>query len=354
MNTRKGLNPVRSPLVIAIVIPIVIASCDDTVGFEPLTGVETAVVVNSIDLSITVFPIDSPQVARGIGLAAAGSPVSGAARGNVAVVPLGFFPAAAVVDLLTDDVRTIPLPANSGATGVAFLNDSIAYVANPNINSVSVVNVSSATAGAEISVGTFPQAVAAVGDRVFVMNGELDVNFQPARPGRISVIEAGSNTVIDTIVLSGFNPSAAALGPGGLLYVVNSGSFGQGDGSLSVVNPEALAEAAHHPGFGEFPGDIAFDDAGYAYVSSFAYGIAVWDAVGDSFISPPSDPLVVDGHTTSSGVGIDSDERLYTLIPGDCIAPSVAIRLDAQRTLDREIDVGVCPIAVTFTHLEEQ
>ena len=56
----------------------------------------------------------------------------------------------------------------------------------------------------------------------------------------------------------------------------------------------------------------------------------------------------------SSGVGVDSDGRLYTLIPGDCIAPSVAIRLDATFNLDRAIDVGVCPIAVTFTRVEDQ
>jgi hypothetical protein len=121
-----------------------------------------------------------------------------------------------------------------------------------------------------------------------------------------------------------------------------------------VVDPATLEEVEHYAGFGEFPGDITFDDAGHAYISSFAYGIAVWDAVGDSFINPPDDPLVADGHTISSGVGVDSDGRLYTLIPGDCIAPSVAVRLDATLVFDREIEVGVCPIDVTFTRVEEQ
>jgi DNA-binding beta-propeller fold protein YncE len=348
------MNPVRRILAIAIAIPAAIAACDETTGVEPLTGVETAVVLNSIDLSITVFPVDDPDVAAAIGLAAAGSPVSVAARGNTVVVPLGFFPAAAVVDLATGDVNTIPLPDNSGATGVAFLNDSIAYVANPNLGTVSVINVSAGTAGDEIEVGVFPQAVAVWGDTALVLNAELGLDYRPVRQGVVSAIDASSNTVVGSVFLTGFNPAAAAFGPDGLLYIVNSGAFGDGNGSLSVVNPATLDEVEHHAGFGEFPGDIALDDAGQAYISSFAYGIAVWDAVGDSFIDPPDDPLVVDGHTISSGVGVDSDGRLYTLIPGDCIAPNVAIRLDATLALDREIDVGVCPIAITFTRVEEQ
>jgi type IV secretory pathway protease TraF len=352
MNYWKGTSPVRH--VLAIAIPLAIAGCDDTTGFEAVTGVETAVVLNSIDLSITVFPVDDPEVARAIGLAAAGSPVSVAARGNTVVVPLGFFPAAAVVDLATGDVSTIPLPDNSGATGVAFLNDSIAYVANPNLGSVSVINVAAGTAGDEIDVGVFPQAVAVWGDTVFVFNAELGLDFRPVRQGVVSVIDASLSTVVASVFLTGFNPAAAAFGPGGLLYIVNSGAFGDANGSLSVLNPATLDEIEHHDGFGEFPGDIAFDDAGHAYISSFAYGIAVWDAVGDSFINPPDDPLVVEGHTISSGVGVDSDGRLHTLIPGDCIAPSVAIRLDATLAFDRQIDVGVCPIAVTFTRVEEQ
>jgi DNA-binding beta-propeller fold protein YncE len=346
------MRPVRHRLAVALAIAIV--GCDDTTGVVPVTGVEVAVALNSIDLSITVFPVDSPSQGRAIGLAAAGSPVSVAARGNTVVAPLGFFPAAAVVDLATGELGTIPLPDNSGATGVAFLNDSIAYVANPNLGTVSVINVAAGTAGDEIDVGVFPQAVAVWGDTVFVLNAELGLDFRPARQGVVSAIDASSNTVVGSVFLTGFNPAAAAFGPDGMLYIVNSGAFGDGNGSLSVVDPATLDELEHHDGFGEFPGDIAFDDAGYAYVSSFAYGIAVWDAVGDSFIYAPDDPLVVEGHAISSGVGMDSDGRLYTLIPGDCIAPSVAIRLDATLAFDREIDVGVCPIAVAFTRVGER
>jgi YVTN family beta-propeller protein len=349
------VRPERLLKTIALVAVIGLSSgCDDdATGPDGVRGVETGVVVNSTDISITIFPVDSPQSARTIGLAQAGSPVSLAVRKHLVVVPLGQLSAAAVVDLATSAVRAIPLPENSGATGAAFLNDSIVYVANSSRNTVSVLNVSSGTTvGPEIPVGVYPQAIAIDGGSVFVLNAELDVNFQPARPGRISVIDAATNNVLDTVVLSGLNPAAAAFGPDGLLYVVNSGSFGQGNGSLSVVDPVTLEEVEHHTGFGDFPGDIALDAGGRAYVSSFAFGVAIWDTAADSFIKPPSDPLVVQGQTISSGVGVDSGGRLYTLIPGDCSSAGVALRLDVDLSFDTEIDVGACPIAIAFTRNE--
>ena len=242
--------------------------------------------------------------------------------------------------------------SDSLSLAVSPTGSSIAYVANPNLGSVSVINVSSATVGPEIPVGVFPQAIVIRDNRVYVLNAELDANFQPARPGRIKVIDAFFNAVLDTVVLSGLNPAAAAFGPDGLLYVVNSGAFGQANGSLSVVEPVTRVELEHHSGFGEFPGDIAFDASGFAYISSFSYGVAVWDATADSFVHPPDDPLLIDGRALSSGVGIDSDSRLYSLIPGDCIAPGAALRTRPNLDFDRSIGVGVCPIAITFTHVE--
>jgi len=334
----------------AILVFTTLACGDDPTGPGTPSGVETAVVLNSIDLSITVFPVDSPQITTTLGLAQAGSPVSMAARDGRVVVPLGFLSAAAVADLGSGDVATLPLPDNSGATGVTFLNDSIAYIANPNLNTVTPVNVFQMSSGTQIEVGGFPQGVAAAADRVFVLNAELDQTFRPARAGGVSVIDPATNTVIATIILTGYNPSAASFGPDGLLYVINSGTFGQGDGSLSVVDPTMLEEVAHHAGFGEFPGDIAFDQAGSAYVSSFAYGIAVWDPAADSFINSPADPLIVEGNAISSGLGFDSGDRLYTLIPGDCVAPSVAYRVSNGAA--HQIGVGVCPIDISFTRVE--
>jgi hypothetical protein len=334
-------------------LTLLAAACGDDgpTAPEAPVAVETAVIVNSIDLSLTVFPVDSPQNRRAIGVAQAGSPVSVAARKSVAVVPLGLLSAAAIVDLTSDAVTSVPLPANSGATGAAFFDDSTIYVGNPGRNSVTRINVANEIATAEIDVGVFPQAIIASRFWVFVLNGELDANFQPARAGTITVVDPKSDAVRATIELSGYNPSAAAFGPDDRLYVINSGRFGQADGSLSVVDPVALVEVEHEPGFGEFPGDVAVDGDGLVYVSSFAYGIAVWNPAERGFRFSPANPLELGGHAISSGVGFDSDGRLYSLIPGDCIAPSVAVR--GEGTSTEEVGVGVCPYDLAITEVDD-
>lgn len=352
--------PPRWTRLLLIIGAFLIAACDDDpMGPAGPTGVETAVVLNSVEISISVFPVDSPASSVTTGVGPDGStPVTLAAHGELVAVPLGLFPALAIIDLSTRQTSTVALPDNSGATGVAFANDSIVYVGNPNLNTVSVVNVRSGELGAEIPVGVFPASIAASSDHIFVLNSELE-NFVPARPGRVSVVDPASESVVSTIQLSGLNPADAAFGPDGRLYILNSGNFGGGNGSLSVVDPSTLTEAEHHEGFGDFPSDIAFGSDGLAYIGSFSFGVVIWDPTTDSFVRGPDDPLNVEGHISSSGVGFDSEGRLYWLAPGpdpadpatSCTQPSVALRLTPDLSFDREISVGICPVGIAFTRV---
>ena len=127
---------------------VLLSSClllgchEDAAAPDRLVEEEIGVVVNSLDVSLTVFSVDEPAAPNTIGLSPAGSPVGLALRGSLAVVPLGFVPAVAVVDLSSGILlQTIALPEGSGATGAAFLTDSLVLVANPNLNSVSPVNI---------------------------------------------------------------------------------------------------------------------------------------------------------------------------------------------------------------------
>ena len=109
---------------------------------------EVGVVLSSTDLSLTIFEVENPGQTRTVGLGPDGSPITMAVRGNLAAVPLGVVPAVAVVDLREGLlVRTVGLPLGSGATGAAFLNDSIVLVANPSLNSVTPVNVLAGNTG---------------------------------------------------------------------------------------------------------------------------------------------------------------------------------------------------------------
>lgn len=344
------VNDLKRLCIVALLITLTACDRDGIFTGSPRPQ-ETVVVLNSIDLSLTVFPSEFRGLTTTVGLGPAGTPVQAAVRDSLAVVPMGTVSAAVVVNLTTDGVRSIPLPANSGATGVGFLSDSIAYVTNPNLNTVSRLNLRRNTLTAQLPATVYPQAVVTVADEVWVLNAELDISFQPAGAGRITVIDDATLSVTDTIELTGFNPAAGTIGPGGQVYIINSGTFGQADGSLSVVDPSTLEEVEHHDGFGEFPGALEFGPDGYLYVTSFSYGVAVWDPLTASFISSPDEPLDLDGATSVSDVGFDESGRLYGVVPGDCISPGQVVRLEADLTSDRSIPVGVCPIAVLFTNV---
>jgi hypothetical protein len=331
---------------------LLFAGCEiERTGPRPEVAEEVAVVVNSMTNSLTVVPLAAPAAPFTVGLGGEGSPVSVAARNGLAVVPLGIVPAVAVVDLVRGEVlRTVALPDHSGATGAAFLNDSLVLVGNPARNSVTPVHVGTGQSGAEIATGTFPHQIAAAGGRVYVLNAELE-DWVPARPGTVTVLSAATLAAIGTVQLSGYNPGAAALGPDGRLYVLNSGSWGAGDGSLSVVDTATLAELSHHTGFGNFPGGLAVGGDGRVYVASFEYGVAVWHPQ-DGFVRAPVDAVAPGGIAAAADVAIASDGGLYSL-RAECgpLGTNRLYRLDAAFDVAAEMTVGSCPMSVVFTRL---
>jgi len=340
---------------LALAPAVALAACSDTDNLLPPTdpAVRLEVIVNSTSNSLTIISTDSvTPVARTVNLGAQGSPVSVAARGAYAVVPLGTYPFAAVVDLRTATVtHTVALPAGSGATGAAFLNDSIALVGNPELNSVSPVNVLRGTAGAPINVGVYPQALVAGGQVVYVLNANL-VNFSPAGPSSVSVIGQG-RTVTATIPLTGTNASAGVV-VGNTLLVVNSGHFGQADGSLSLVNTTTNAEFARPTGFGEFPGSVDFGPDGLVYVGVYSKGIITYNPNTGEFVRGLSQPLVPGGAPPVSALAFDYQGRLHTLAPGNCAPgnPGKEYGLAAPyAAIGRTVTTGVCPFALAFATL---
>jgi streptogramin lyase len=348
--TEAFLRPFR-PL--ALACAILLAGCDgDGVLFTPPEqGVEVGVVVNSVELSLTVFPLEDPGASWTIPLGPDGSPTGAAVRDNLAVVPMGIVPVAVVVDLAAGAVlRSAALPSGSGSTGAAFVNDSIVLVANPDRNSVSPVNVLRGTVAAEIPVGRFPMAVTVEGDRIWVVNGELE-NFSPDGPGTLTILDRETLEVTGTVTLSGENPGGIALGPDGLLWVVHGGVWGADNGSVSVVDPALAEEVAHHTGFGAFPQGPALAGDGRLYVSSWSFGLAAWDPSTEAFHRSPDDPIAPEGVAASAGVSVDPEGNVWSLFP-ECSEPSRVLRLGPTYSTELFVDVGICPAALYFVELQ--
>lgn len=358
-RSTRGTSQPFSTLVwiVALAAALVLAACDgssptDAPPSEDLR--EVGVVVNSVEETLTIFDVDHPLDDRRtveLRLGGDGSPVGLSIRAGVALVPMGVFPAAQVVDLETAQVaRTIALPEASGATGSIFLTDSTALVANPGRGTVSHVNVWQGTAHQEVDVGLHPQGFVEAGGTVFVIDAQLE-QFQPVGPGRLVALDPGSLEVTGEVILSGENPSSAVATDDGRIFVLNGGRWGAENGSLSVVDPLQLEETGHHSGFGDLPGSLTLA-GGRLHASSWNFGVIAWDPGAESFHRDPDNPVEPGGVPSTAGLGVDSEGRLHALFP-DCESPSRVLRLDEGYEVDEEIPVGICPAGLVFAMVEE-
>lgn len=327
-------------------------ACSDELSNPIVSDDELVVVVNSTENSLTVFAVNDPARTDTIPLGTANaSPVSLDARGSLVAVPLGTAHAVALVDLRTAGVmRTVPLAQGSGATGAAFESDSVLWVANPGLNTVTRVSVSSGDT-ASLAVGRYPQALVVVGDELWVLSVNL-VQFEPAGPGWFNVVDLPTRSVTDSVPLSGSNSQFAVLADDGLIYVVHSGRFGQSEGRLSLVDPAARAELIVVQGLGEFPGQVADDlRRGRLLIASINHGLMVFDRDTRRLTAGPGEGLLLDEEGFAS-VTLDSSGRIYAVQHGDCVNPGRVRVLRADLSEIRTVPTGACPFAVAATRLE--
>ncbi len=320
-------------------------ACADTNAPAP-EPTEALLAVNSTASTLSIVPVDNPSAAVQVQLGGTTpTPVGVSAFGRTALVPLGLDNAVAVVDLIDAAVmRTIPLPANSGATGSAIVDDSIAFVANPNLNSVSRINYLTGTT-TEAGVGIYPEGIVYARGRIFVLNGNL-VNFAPAGPSSITVLDPKSAERVDSIPLTGpGNAGYGVLGNDGLLYVMNTGSFFEGEGRLSIVDPVGFTEMASFAGFGTGPGNVAIDGGSKLYISSFAEGLMEFDTGLNQVVRGAGNGVAIPGN---SAVAVDSKGRIYAIESGPCQGgePGTAHVLDSTLVEKRTIALGECPSGV--------
>src|SRR5437867_335790 len=294
--------------------------CSDALEQKSSAG-QVIGVVNANDRTLSVISATDFSVSTHDWQSGTASPRTIDGRGHLFVVPLGaadavgisrFFtcPAGALALCVRPDY-VLPLAPGSGATGAAIQDDSIAWIANPNLNTVTRLNYVSGDT-VSVPVGVYPQAVAIVGTRVFVINSNL-VGSTPAGPSWLTSFECCSVRTPDSIPLTGTNARFATVGDDSLLYVIASGHAGAADGKLSIVDPQARAEVAVLNGLGESPGAAAFHPAGSRLlVASATEGILEVNASIRVITRGPGNGVKPGGNGVS-GLAIDLRGRVYAV-----------------------------------------
>ena len=326
-------------------------ACSDALEQKSSAG-QVIGVVDSGDRTLSLISATDFTVSTRDWQRASATPSTIDGRGNVFLVPLGQADAVGVDRLpgpcgpgalCVQPDYVVSLAAGSGATGVAIQDDSIVWIANPNLNTVTRLNYLSGDTGS-VAVGAHPQAVAIVGTRVFVVNRNL-AGSTPAGPSWLTSFDCCGASIRDSIPLTGVNARFAVVGDDSLLYVIASGHTGAADGKLSIVDPHARVEIAVLNGLGESPGAAAFHPAGSRLlVASATEGILEVNTSIRAITRGPGNGVKPGGHGVS-GLAIDLRGRVYAVDPGGCATPGTVHVLAAPPDYGEidEVPVGVCP-----------
>jgi len=219
------------------------------------------------------------------------------------------------------------------SAGLVDVNPTYAYVTNYGSANVSVINTSTNTVVATITVGISPTSVAITpnGLYAYVTNSNLASNS-------VSVINIFTNTVVATISNVGPEPWNIAITPNGLYaYVTN---FGRN--SVSLVNISTNTEVEDIT-VGTSPVAVAITPNGlYAYVAN--YGSA-----NVSVINTATNIAVatITVGTNPRGVAITPD-GLYAYVTNYGSA-NVSVINTATNTVVATITVGTNPYAIAIT-----
>ena len=301
------------------------------------------VVLNTTAATLSLVPVAAPTQVSTIPLGASDVlPTSVATRGATAVVPLRGRDALAVVDLRAGTlVNTIALAPGSGVAGAALISDSIAYVSNANLNTVTRVDLVTGDTASTL-VGPTPQHVTFTRGRVLVMNSNVDSLGKPAGESSISVIdpaiEPPSGRIGHIPLVGPGNARFSTIAGDGLVYVIQDGDPALDEGRLSIVDPVDRRELASFGGFGFGPGDLTADDSERLLISSRTEGLMEFDTAERTVVRGQGDGIVVPSNT---GVAVDSQGRIYALEAG-CSGNGIVHVLRPDFTEIRSVSVGRC------------
>lgn len=187
-------------------------------------------------------------------------------------------------------------------------NDSTAFVTNWLKNSVTKISLKNFTVTKEIFVGSFPQGILKVQNKLLVTN----TNY-PKR-GSVSVIDLQTETVEKTVSV-GYNPQDLASDGSGKIHVVCTGNYDTVFGKIFILDENFVLSDSLE--IGGNPADIKISREGIAYLSAGGFAekgakfgsVFSYDTKTLEILHGTENPIITD--FGASRLVFDKQERLY-------------------------------------------
>ena len=256
---------------------------------------EIGIVVNSLGNAIRLFQLGDADERRDIALGASSAvtPTGLAIRGETAVVPLGNAASVAVIDLRTRQIDGFFLFESGNATGSAFVDERTVLAANQETDQVGrfMLEQDGNAIDDLVSVAQFPTAIVPWADSLaFVISANLDDNYAAAGDGVVTAIDPRTMTVTAEIETGGTNPQFGAIGPDGMLYVMNTGDYVTAS-TVAIIDPGSLARIELVEGFPAGSGHVHVSQSGTLFASAFFTGTVAWSTATKAFVRDGTNPI---------------------------------------------------------------
>ncbi|MXX73151.1 MAG: hypothetical protein F4205_11135 [Gemmatimonadetes bacterium] len=318
---------------------------------------EIGIVVNSLGNAIRLFQLGDADERRDIALGASSAvtPTGLAIRGETAVVPLGNAASVAVIDLRTRQIDGFFLFESGNATGSAFVDERTVLAANQETDQVGrfmLEQVGNAI-GDLVSVAQFPTAIVPwVDSLAFVISANLDDNYAAAGDGVVTAIDPRTMTATAEIETGGTNPQFGAIGPDGMLYVMNTGDYVTAS-TVAIIDPGSLARIELVEGFPAGSGHVHVSQSGTLFASAFFTGTVAWSTATKAFVrdgtNPICAPLDGGGCRGAFAAHTAADGALYQTFfgsPSAGLPPQIFRYAPETLVLTDSIDSGPGPVGL--------
>jgi YVTN family beta-propeller protein len=237
----------------------------------------------------------------------------------------------------------IDMPPGSSPRYLVKVSDEFAYVTNLFGNNVSIIKLSDNRINGSIPVGSNPEQIAVVSGKAYVANSGFGSG------NTVSVIDVAANKVIHTLTV-GDNPRFIKVSPQNEVQVLCSGGYGDfndpnddTDGGIYVIDPnsntvvDSLIISGHPSGLALNSGTTGYFLNGGCVIS---YDTQKRTVINDTLIAGFFYGLAVD----------ISNDQIYALDAKDFVQQGELLIYDAQGVLKNSYDVGIIPGSVTFNY----